>query len=185
MTRELVAAGGDPSGSANWPGGALKKKLTRSRLARRQGCRPCTRSATAREWFEAKRDAWAPSYTKRSSPAWKPMCFAGSDNERQRVQTSLWGLDGIVNTIYSPPPLLIEHNLSSKSSIVKSRHVIRTNRPMKGLVAFVRAAAMGLQGACDASLHQVYPMSCRFNQSLGGWQLDRNEDRMHPGEGSA
>lgn len=95
------------------------------------------------------------------------------------------GVDGTVNTIYSAPPLLTEHNLSSKSSIVKSRHVIRTSRPMKGLVAFVRAAAMGLSGACDATLHQVYPMSCRFDQSLGGWQLDRNEDRMHPGEGSA
>jgi hypothetical protein len=104
----------------------------------------------------------------------------------QRVQTSLsQGLDGEVNTIYSPPPLLIKHNFSSKSSIVKSRHVIRTNRPMKGLVAFVRATAMGLQGACDASSQHVHPMSCRFDQSFGGWQLDRNEDRMHPGEGSA
>ena len=56
---------------------------------------------------------------------------------------------------------------------------------MKGLVAFVRAAAIGSLGACDATLHQVYPMSCRFDQSIGGWQLDRNEDRMHPGEGSA
>jgi hypothetical protein len=60
---------------------------------------------------------------------------------------------------------------------------------MKGLVAFVptlpMTAAMGSLGACDASLHQVYPMSCRFDQSIGGWQLDRNEDRVHPGEGSA
>ena len=68
---------------------------------------------------------------------------------------------------------------------MKSRHVTRTNRPMKGLVAFVRAAAMGSLGACDVALHQVYPMSCRFEPSIGGWQLDRNEDRMHPGEGSA
>lgn len=68
---------------------------------------------------------------------------------------------------------------------MKSKHVIRTNRPMKGLVAFVRAVAMGSLGACDAALHQVYPTSCRFGQSFGGWQLDRNEDRMHPGEGSA
>jgi hypothetical protein len=56
---------------------------------------------------------------------------------------------------------------------------------MKGLVAFVRATAMESLGACDAALHQVYPMSCRYGQSFGGWQLDRNEDRMHPGEGSA
>ena len=68
---------------------------------------------------------------------------------------------------------------------MKSMHVIRTNRPMKGLVAFVRAAAMGSLGACGAALHQAYPTSCPARQSFGGWQLDRNEDRMHPGEGSA
>ncbi|MBX3628241.1 MAG: hypothetical protein KF892_24850 [Rhizobacter sp.] len=68
---------------------------------------------------------------------------------------------------------------------MKTRPVTRTNRPIKGLVAFVRAAAMGSLGACDVALHQVYPMSCRFAPSIGGWQLDQNEDRMHPGEGSA
>lgn len=60
---------------------------------------------------------------------------------------------------------------------------------MKGLVAFVpglpMTAAMGSLAACDVALHQVYPISCRFEPSIGGWQLDRNEDRMHPGEGSA
>jgi hypothetical protein len=60
---------------------------------------------------------------------------------------------------------------------------------MKGLVAFVpglpMTAAIGPQGACDATLYQVYPMSCRFEPSIGGWQLDRNEGRMHPGEDSA
>jgi len=60
---------------------------------------------------------------------------------------------------------------------------------MKGLVAFVpglpMTAAMGSLGAFDAALHQVYPTSCPFDQSFGGLQLDRNEDRMHPGEGSA
>jgi len=68
---------------------------------------------------------------------------------------------------------------------VKSGHVTRTNRPMKGLVAFVRAVAMGTLDACDAALHQAYPTNCPVGQSFGGWQLDRNEDRMHPGEGSA
>ena len=68
---------------------------------------------------------------------------------------------------------------------MKSRHVIRTNRPMKGPVAFVRAAAMGSLGACDAALHQAYPTSCPLGQSFGGWHLDRNENRVHPGEGSA
>jgi hypothetical protein len=59
---------------------------------------------------------------------------------------------------------------------------------MKGLVAFVpglpMTVAMGSLGACDAALHQDYPTSCRLGQSFGGWQLDRSEDRMHPGEGS-
>lgn len=72
---------------------------------------------------------------------------------------------------------------------MKTRHVTRTNRPLKGLVAFVpglpKTAAMGSLGACDVALQQVYPMSCRFEPSIGGWQLDRNEDRMRPGEGSA
>jgi len=65
----------------------------------------------------------------------------------------------------------------SKDPIVKSRHVARTTRPMKGLVAFARAAAMGSLGACGAAMHQVFPTSWH--------QLDRNEDRVHPGEGSA
>ena len=68
---------------------------------------------------------------------------------------------------------------------MKSRHVVRTNRPMKGLVAFVRAATMGSLGACGAALRQAYSTSRPARQSFGGWQLDRNEGRMHPGEGSA
>jgi hypothetical protein len=48
---------------------------------------------------------------------------------------------------------------------------------MMGLVAFARAAAMGSLGACGAALHQAFPTSW--------YQLDRNEDRVHPGEGSA
>ena len=68
---------------------------------------------------------------------------------------------------------------------MKSIRTIRTNRPTKGLVAFVRAVAMGSLGAGYASLHQASPMSCRFEPSIGGSQLDRNEDRLHPGEGSA
>jgi len=60
---------------------------------------------------------------------------------------------------------------------VKSRAVVRTTRPIKGLVAFARAAAMGSLGACGAALHPAFPTSWH--------QLDRNEDRVHPGEGSA
>ena len=60
---------------------------------------------------------------------------------------------------------------------------------MQGLVAFVpglpMTAAMGSLGARGAALHQAYPTSCPDGQSFGGWQLDRNEDRVHPGEGSA
>jgi hypothetical protein len=70
---------------------------------------------------------------------------------------------------------------SSRGFIMKSRHVVRTTRPMKGLVAFVprlpTTAAMKSLGACGAALHQAFPTS--------QWQLDRNEDSVHPGEGSA
>ena len=52
---------------------------------------------------------------------------------------------------------------------------------MKGLVAFARAAAMESLGACGAALHQADPTSL----PMGFWQLDRNEELMHPGEGSA
>ena len=60
---------------------------------------------------------------------------------------------------------------------MKSRAVVRTTRPIKGLVTFARAAAMGSLGACGAALHPAFPTSWH--------QLDRNEDRVHPGEGSA
>jgi len=48
---------------------------------------------------------------------------------------------------------------------------------MNGLVAFVRAAAaMKSFGGCTSALHLTRP---------AGYQLDRNEDQLHPGEGSA
>jgi hypothetical protein len=68
-----------------------------------------------------------------------------------------------------------------KDPIVKSRYVARTTRPKKGLDAFAprlaMTAAMGSLGACGAALHPAFPTSWH--------QLDRNEDRVHPGEGSA
>jgi len=68
---------------------------------------------------------------------------------------------------------------------VKSRNAVRTSRPMKGLVAFAlqlpRTAAMGSLGTCGAALHPAYPSMKPFALQ----QLDRSEDRMHPGEGSA
>jgi len=95
----------------------------------------------------------------------------------QRVQTTLsQGVDGVVKTIYSPLPLLIEHHFFSGRPIVKSAHIVTANRPMKGLVAFVRAAAMQSFGGCTSALHLTLP---------AGYQLDRNEDQVHPGEGSA
>jgi hypothetical protein len=48
---------------------------------------------------------------------------------------------------------------------------------MKGLVAFVcAAAAMKSFGGCTSALQLTLPT---------GYQLDRNEDQVHPGEGSA
>ena len=48
---------------------------------------------------------------------------------------------------------------------------------MKGLVAFVRAAAMKSFGGCTGALHLARPASYQ--------PLVRDEDPMHPGEGSA
>jgi hypothetical protein len=47
---------------------------------------------------------------------------------------------------------------------------------MKGLVAFVRAAAMKSFGGCTSALLLTLPW---------GYQLNRDEDQVHPGEGSA
>lgn len=61
---------------------------------------------------------------------------------------------------------------------MKSAHIVTANRPMKGLVAFVRAAAaMQSFGGCTSALHLTLPASYQW--------LDRNEDQVHPGEGSA
>jgi hypothetical protein len=107
----------------------------------------------------------------------------------QRVQTILsQGVDGIVKTIYSSSNRLIGLHIFSGSVIVKSRHVIRTHRPIQGLVAFVPSlittAAMGSLGKCRAALLQLHAMACRFAPTFGGWQLDRNEQQKHPGERS-
>jgi hypothetical protein len=48
---------------------------------------------------------------------------------------------------------------------------------MKGLVAFVRAGAMKSFGGCAIALQLGLPASYH--------QLDRAEDQLHPGEGSA
>ena len=60
---------------------------------------------------------------------------------------------------------------------MKATHIVTANRPMKGLVAFVRAAAMQSFGGCTSALHLTLPASDQW--------LDRNEDQVHPGEGSA
>ena len=60
---------------------------------------------------------------------------------------------------------------------MKTRHVVRTTRPIQGPVAFVRAAALWSLGACDATTHPVIPTSHQM--------LARDEDQLHPGEASA
>ena len=63
---------------------------------------------------------------------------------------------------------------------MKSAHIVRAYRPMKGLVRFVRAfpmtAAMQSFGGCANARQPSLPAS---------HQLDRDEDQVHPGEGSA
>jgi hypothetical protein len=106
----------------------------------------------------------------------------GVVRKMQRVQLALsQGLDGTVKTIYSPLPLLIEHHFFFESFIVKTSRIVTSNRPLMGLVAFVCAGAikpMGCSfGGCMSALH--------LGQPAGHQQLDRAEDQMHPGEGSA
>jgi len=60
---------------------------------------------------------------------------------------------------------------------VKSARIATRTRPVKGQVAFVRAEAMKPFGGCMAALHLSQPAGCQ--------QLDRAEDQVHPGEGSA
>ena len=63
---------------------------------------------------------------------------------------------------------------------MKSAHIVTNSRPIKGLVAFVPVSLMKSAlksfGGCTSALHLGLPAS---------YQLDRHEDRMHPGEGSA
>jgi hypothetical protein len=59
---------------------------------------------------------------------------------------------------------------------VKTARITTNNRPIKGLVAFVRMSTVKSFGACTSALHQGLPASC---------QLDRAEGEMHPGEGCA
>jgi hypothetical protein len=93
------------------------------------------------------------------------------------VRTTLsQGVDDEVKTIYSPPRSLIERH-SFGSFIVKFGRIVTSNRPMQGLVAFVRAAAMKSFGGCTSAPHPSLPASYQW--------LDRNEDQLHPGEGSA
>jgi len=65
----------------------------------------------------------------------------------------------------------------SKGPIVNSRYVASTTRPVKGLVAFARAATMRLLGACRTALFPTFPTSCH--------RLGRHGDPVHPGEESA
>ena len=64
---------------------------------------------------------------------------------------------------------------------MKAAHIVTANRPMKGLVAFVRTfpmtAAMKPFGGCASAQHPTLPANYQG--------LDRNEDQVHPGEGSA
>ena len=60
---------------------------------------------------------------------------------------------------------------------MKTARIVTANRPVHGLVAFVRAAAMKSFGGCTGAQHPGLPASYQW--------LERNDDPMHPGEGSA
>jgi hypothetical protein len=91
-----------------------------------------------------------------------------------------WGVDSAIKTLYSPPSVAsipLQRAPIFQGFIVKSRNVVRTSRPLKGLVAFVHAAAMNSAAGCTNALHPGLPVSYR--------RLDRSEDQVHPGEGAA
>ena len=63
---------------------------------------------------------------------------------------------------------------------MKSAHIVTTNRPMKGLVRFARAFPMtAAMQSFGGSANAQHP------SLLASHQLDRDEDQVHPGEGSA
>lgn len=95
------------------------------------------------------------------------------------------GVDGLIKTLYSPlhfesPDPFGPRHFSTEAQTVKPGSVIRTHRPEQGLGAFVRAAS-GL-----ASMGRGMHVSAQgpFVPAGHGW-LDRAEDQVHPGEGSA
>jgi hypothetical protein len=90
------------------------------------------------------------------------------------------GLDGKVKTIYSPLPCAHRATFF-ESFIVKSAHLITSNQPEMGGFAFVpglpMTASMKPWAGRTNALHLGLPTSFRG--------LDRHEDPMPPGEGSA
>lgn len=103
----------------------------------------------------------------------------------QRGQTSFApGVDGKVKTLYSEPHSAardVGPGLSStEAQIVKPSNVIRTHRPEKGPGAFVHAA-LGFASMGSG----VHTSTQGFFVPASYCWLDRAEDQVHPGEGSA
>jgi hypothetical protein len=64
-----------------------------------------------------------------------------------------------------------------KDPIVKSRPVVSSNQPAKGLVAFARGVAVGLPCVFGVNPQPTCPPSWSHSK--------RHGNRLHPGEGSA
>ena len=60
---------------------------------------------------------------------------------------------------------------------MKPNRIVRTHQPESGLVAFVRAATVTLQGMGANHLDSLVPACYRG--------LERAQGQVHPGEGSA
>jgi hypothetical protein len=86
-------------------------------------------------------------------------------------------LDDRVKTIYYSRLLLIERHFFSGGPIVKSAHIVAASRPLTGWVALVYAGTMSSFGGCPSALHP--------NPTARRQRLDRDQDQVHPGEGSA
>jgi hypothetical protein len=91
------------------------------------------------------------------------------------------GVDGLVKSLYDLPPLLERARLHSHQGHIVNRRPSNTSTPpATGSRAFVHVAAMSLAGACGGHPHAPGLAALKRTQ----W-VHQNDDRWHPGEGSA
>jgi hypothetical protein len=71
----------------------------------------------------------------------------------------------------------LQPRISKDRIVVKPNRIVATRRPAQGRVALAPALAMQPWGTCGTAMQLSFAMSYL--------PLERHEDRVHPGEGSA